>query len=120
MKNFWAILSLMSILSTSAMADQCEWISGEQARAAISQLRLGKKFISYCEPCGNAQGPAQVITSFDVSLVDDGKYHAVWINGKTVDLAYVFIQTNGNIYKNLSDLANCPAEEVSESLVGPN
>src|SRR5688572_9520236 len=102
-----AVLALPAV----AFADQCAWIPAEQAREASKVAVKGKKFLDYCEPCGDQLGRARakVIETVEVKETTDGSSRELYINGEAKDLAYVFVQTGESAaeFENLAAIANC-------------
>ncbi|MEL6930839.1 MAG: hypothetical protein AAFO95_19730 [Cyanobacteria bacterium J06600_6] len=104
-------------LTTPAWADQCSYVSKEQAINAIARLNLNDKIYFLCELCGEDVPESAQIKSLSMKTVDYEDYWQVEINGEGIDLAYVFadsgIESN---FANLAMLADCPAEGVSSTL----
>lgn len=116
MKTWLLIPISLSVLAGTARADQCAWIDEAATRKAHAILTSSPTYIEYCEPCGDkAPGMPQRATSVDVNVVGDD-YREVSIDGKAIDLAYVFVRTDDAHYRNLAGLAGCPATGVSASL----
>ena len=112
----WLVPISLCLLAHPAYADQCAWIDDAAALEAQRILKSSPKFIEYCEPCEErAPGPPQIAKTVEVQTAD-GDYKEVAINGKGVDLAYVFVKTSDARYENLASLAGCPATGVSPSL----
>lgn len=113
----WLIPISLCLAASPAYADQCAWIDEAAALKAQRILKSSPKFIEYCEPCDEtAPGTPQVAKTVDVNDAGDGNYKEVSINGKAIDLAYVFVKTSDARYENLASLAGCPATGVSPSL----
>jgi len=116
-------LSLAALLGAPAHADQCAWISAEQAARALKLLKAGAPYLLYCEPCGETQpthvGKVQTAEARDAG--DGGKLKEVSIDGQAVDLAYTFVKTRADAseYQNLAKLAGCEARGVSRSVSYP-
>jgi hypothetical protein len=108
-----AVLSILFTATvftpTVASADQCALISTQTADRAVELARKSTRMIEFCEPCtgGVMRGP------FTINKVERGA-RQVEINGKPVDLAYVFIHTKGDEYKNLGLAVGCGATNVSK------
>jgi hypothetical protein len=112
----WLIPITLSLFTGTARADQCAWIDGAVARKAQTLLTSAPKFIEFCEPCGDkAPGIPQRVQGVDIHPAD-GELSELTLNGKPIDLAYIFIKTDDTHYKNLAALAGCPATGVSPSL----
>ncbi len=94
-----------------ARADQCAIVDPTVATRAADLAKKSDAVIEYCEPCGDKLPPfARQLTSAEA------KSKVVWINGKPVDLAYVFIHTTGDEYQNLGLAAGCTAHGVSKTI----
>ena len=50
---FAAVVVAGFALPVSALADQCAWITKDQAREAVHYAQKGQKFVDFCEPCGD-------------------------------------------------------------------
>lgn len=114
-----ALLAVLAVLAVPslALADQCAWVSAQQARDAAKAAVSGRKYIDYCEPCGDQIGRvrAKVIETVSVKEASDGTSRELFVNGDAKDLAYVFVQTSEGAsgFENLAALAGCRTEGVS-------
>jgi hypothetical protein len=112
----WLIPISLCLYADVAHADQCAWIDEAAAHKAQAVLAKAPKFIEYCEPCGDkAPGVPQAVKNITVAAAG-GEFKEVSIAGKPIDLAYVFVKTDDLHYRNLAELAGCPATGVSPSL----
>ena len=113
----WLLIPIsLSLVAGTARADQCAWIDDAAAHKARTILTSSPAFVELCEPCGDkAPGAPQRAKTVDVKDAD-GDYKEVYVNGKGIDLAYVFVKTDDTHYGNLAALAGCPATGVSPSL----
>ena len=94
-----------------ARADQCEAIDGETAKWALKSLAKNARFVDFCEPCGDkAPKPPATITAVTY------KGGSIWLNGKLVDLAYVFVQTGAYTFTNVAHQVGCPTSKVSATV----
>ncbi|BAZ45165.1 hypothetical protein NIES4102_21830 [Chondrocystis sp. NIES-4102] len=105
---------LTTILCTSALADQCAYITKEQAQTAVSRLNLDQTIYSFCEPCGDKIPQPMTIERLGIETVDYQDFWQVKVNNGGIDLAYIFIDSgvDGN-FLNLAAVANCQATQVS-------
>jgi hypothetical protein len=121
---------LLVLLGNTAFADQCEWVTKDQAERAAALFRAGPaSFLEYCEPCGetaptkNSPKPIAVDSngrrSVEVRAVDDG-YFSLFINGASVDLAYSFYKRGLADWKNVAKTVGCEATGVSSSVRIPD
>lgn len=125
MKSTKSLLSIFSvtlsylatILCTSALADQCAYITKEQAQTAVSRLSLDLTIYSLCEPCGDKIPQPMTIESLGIETVDYQDYWQVKVNNEGIDLAYIYVNSgvDGN-FLNLAAVANCQATQVSPIL----
>ncbi|MEL6493867.1 MAG: hypothetical protein AAFQ41_01925 [Cyanobacteria bacterium J06623_7] len=112
-----ATLSFYAASSLTALADQCAYITKSQAIEAIARLELNDRIYFFCEPCGEEIPQPAEITSLSAGTVDYEDYWQVNINGKGIDLAYVFVDSGiEQNFVNLAAIANCPAQIVSPTL----
>ncbi len=115
--TFTCTLGYLTLLCFPALADQCSYITKEQASTAISRLNLNQTIYLLCEPCGEKIPEAITITNLSMETVNYRDYWQVKVNNRGIDLAYVFVDSG--IEKNLINLAaisNCPARNISTVL----
>lgn len=114
---FGGTLTYLIMLCLPALADQCSYITKEQARTAISRLNLNQTIYLLCEPCGEKIPQAITITNLSMETVNYQDYWQVKVNNRGIDLAYVFVDSG--IEENLINLAaisNCPASNISTTI----
>jgi hypothetical protein len=115
---------VIPLLATDARADQCAWVSGEVAQRAKEALRPGKRVIDYCEPCkGKHRGTRRPkkIAKVEVKVIKSRHtaevFHEVVVNGRGVDLAYLFLESpTSSQFDNVALKVGCPARDVSATL----
>ena len=95
-----------------ALADQCSYISKEQATNAMARLNLYDEVYFLCEPCGEKVPKLAQIKSLSAVTVDYEDYWQVEINSVGIDLAYVFVDSG--IENNFANLAAIPSGSRSE------
>ena len=103
------------VLSTSAFADQCAYVSKAQAARAALLLQNGAEIASLCQPCGEVIAQAKVGVARSVKI-NDPKYQdlrEIKINGQGVDLAYTYVKVAPNRFVNVANVIGCQAEGVS-------
>lgn len=113
------IFFVMSLMIVSCFADQCVWVDLQSAQKAVKILGGQRQILHFCEPCGK----------HDVCRVEDvGKinvtspekdYYEVFVNGKYIDLAYIFIKEDG-VWKNLAFYIGLTPHNVSKVLDKPS
>jgi hypothetical protein len=117
-------LTVVSLLLPVARsrADQCELVSPSQAQAALRLLAPGSAWvIDLCEPCGQTLTPDRrpyMVRSARAAAAGTGTQR-VYINDRTVDLAYVYVHIGYGIFSNLGALSTCDVVEVSPSVFVP-
>lgn len=117
LKILSATLSFTLLLALPVSADQCSYISKEQALIALSRLNVGQMIYQLCEPCGERTPTSLQIKSLSATTVDYQDFWQVQVNEEGIDLAYVFIESGlGNRPINLAAVAGCPATQVSPVL----
>lgn len=106
-------------LGSAAFADQCAYITKQQAIAAVSRLEKGQTIYKLCEPCGEKVPQAVNINSVSAGTVGYENYWGVKVNKQNIDLAYTYINTSNNKDRkvNLATLARCPAQNVSRFIL---
>lgn len=91
-------------MGSTALADQCSWVYRDQAQRAVELLKKTGHVFGYCQPCGDSKETLALIETADVSMktVQYGKVpsenmYQIIINGKGVDLAYLYDNTGFNL-----------------------
>ena len=124
MKSIKSLLSIVSctfgssvLLCLPALADQCAYITKDQAMMAISRLELEQTIYLLCEPCGDKIIQSTKIESLSLETVDYQDYWQVTVNNRGIDLAYVFVDSGiENNLVNLAAVSDCNATRVSLSI----
>jgi hypothetical protein len=116
MKVVFVIASVAVLAVRPAHADQCEWLEEPStARRAVRELATHPELVELCEPCGDAApGAPRRASKVTVRSVDG--HSEVAIDGRTVDLAYIYVKISDGLYRNLAMLAGCPTTGVSPRL----
>lgn len=107
------ILSILTLLlSVAAYADQAAYVEKEVATRAVSILKGVTKIAHLCEPCREANPSVEDIKQVDMTGPSDGLW-SVRVNGKGVDLAYVFYPTANGRWRNLGLEVKADVDGVS-------
>ena len=115
-------MSVGYAMTGRAWADQCIWITEQQARAAAAYVHIGDRVSDFCEPCKETKPATPAIARRveirPVSEAGGEGFSELYINGKAVDLAYVFVESKGRpaSFDNLAKLSGCPVTDVSASI----
>jgi hypothetical protein len=110
MKN--VVISIVMVLASSiSLADQCAYISKEQAIEAVQILSKTNSVQILCELCGDTEATTLDVKTFGMRSAGYQNYSEVVINDLGIDLAYTYV--NG---VNLALLVKCPTQGVRPSL----
>lgn len=116
MKTLVAAAALLSPNGT--MPEQCVWVDNAMAEQVQTELlKPGATVAHLCEPCGDREGHSEQIQTSTVVKNEDGSASSVTINGKAVDLAYVYVLYNFRFF-NIAGLIGCPTRGVTFDFVG--
>lgn len=118
MSNIKYLIATALLFTTSlAQADQCAYISEQEANNALSQLKPNSTVAYFCELCGDKdfqEAEDVIVKKLSVQEVDaENKQWEISINGKGIDLAYTYLHTGQSHYINLARLAGCEADSVT-------
>ncbi len=120
MKKFSAATALFLLaLSVNAFADQAAYITRAQAEKAVAFLRGQNKIKHFCAPCGDKKATIEHIYKLKAAPAGYENFWEVKINGKGVDLAYVYYQ-KGKKWKNLAKEMRIKVKEVPAKLPSEN
>jgi hypothetical protein len=97
-----------------ARADQCEFVTQQQAEAARDVLRKAPTVADFCSPCGDKAPTKHPVKSLAIHNHDG--FFQLAINGKEVDLAYTYYPVGDDSYRNLAMAAKCKVVEVPEQI----
>jgi len=123
--KLFGIVATMAV-SQISFADQCAWLDGDDqkfvTKSAVALINKSADFVEYCEPCKNG-GPGKVTSvnsaQFEAAKMNGQtveKFNEIILNGKGVDLAYLYVRTGSRVFTNLALLVGCPASGVSPVL----
>lgn len=99
----------------TALADQCAWTDATTAAHARDLVRAYPRAIEHCEPCGTPRGEPFTVAEATLREPAAG-FTELALDGKAVDLAYVFVETAPGSYANLAKLAGCETHGVSPAI----
>jgi hypothetical protein len=111
----WIPLTTL-LLSQLASADQCAWVTKDQAKDALKLIDSQKTLYSYCQPCGE-DAPQQIRSMSAVIAPQGNSYYSIKLNDgmkseKEIDLAYTYIKTGKNTLTNVAAMVGCPTQGV--------
>ena len=129
MRRVSVTLLSLSLLPSFVWADQCAYTSKAEAVKSATYVSVGQTIVHFCEPCGDkhfAKAKPEEVRNTELARIDpasshlDQTYWELRLNGKGVDLAYIYVKRSNARYMNLAKLAGCPASDVSASFMLPN
>ena len=110
-------LFILAISAVAILADQAAYITQAQAQKAAAFLKDKKQIRHYCNPCDDKGDRVEDISTVEAVAVTDSKpYWEVLVNGKGIDLAYVYFQDKDGDWKNLAKKMKIKVSDVPKSL----
>jgi hypothetical protein len=110
---------LVLATSTPAFADQCAWVEPAVAKAAAKELTAGRRIVELCEPCKETKPTAKralVSGGAVLEVPRHPEYRQVAVDGKLLDLAYLYVERTRGVFENVAMISGCPAQQVSREL----
>lgn len=106
----------------TAFADQAAWVSRAEAQRALKLLSEYDTVIHYCAPCNDSVARTEKIESIGLFRVKNENYWEIQINGKGVDLAYIYFPKKQDKWMNVAmnvkiDVSDVP-KQLSKNLLG--
>ena len=113
-------IPILAVITTAALfapatahADQCALIKKPVADQAVALVKQSATAVDFCEPCGDrAPGKPYTIATAEI------RANQLFVNGAPVDLAYLYVETAPDEYRNVGLSTRCGASEVSEWIRG--
>lgn len=105
MRKLFLLFAMMLGLASASMADQLEYVSESEAKAAVELLQNQKYVLLYCGCCGDDDMQYVKIESVSYRYTGYETYYEVVVEGRdsmgmlvntTIDLAYAHIQKKKN------------------------
>lgn len=109
---------LLAIFAITTLADQAAYITRVQAEKAAAFLKDKKEIRHYCAPCDDKGDEVEEITTVEAAPAGYHDYWEVKVNGKGIDLAYVYFQTKKGKWKNLAKEFHIKVHDVPKTLTG--
>lgn len=117
MKKIIISLFILAISAISILADQAAYITQAQAQKAAAFLKDKKQIRHYCNPCDDKGDRVENISTVEAVAVEGSKpYWEVLVNGKGIDLAYVYFQDKDGEWKNLAKKMKIKVDNVPKTL----
>lgn len=119
------LLAALAVLAVPAVrADQFEYVHLPDAQAALRRLQIGSVVHVYCAACGETASRRMTVRSTAIARIWDGPrgatvyrspegraYWTVEVNGRAIDLAYVYVR-DGRRWRNLAAAVGLQPVEV--------
>jgi uncharacterized protein YecT (DUF1311 family) len=112
-KSVYFILFFFAMIGNS-LADQAAWVEKSAAYKAGEMINSGMILREYCAPCGDTTWTELPVKQVEVKNTD-GEFYQVFINGKGIDLAYVYILQNSK-WTNIAMSLGLSVADVPEFL----
>jgi hypothetical protein len=112
LKRLIVVFVLFLMLPLVVLADQAWYLTQAEAQKAVALLKNQKQIKHFCAPCGDKAVETENIEDLTLSPVGSFDDWEVKINGKGIDLAYVYFQTKNGKWKNLARELNIDVESV--------
>lgn len=117
MKTKLLLSSILLSLASVASADQCAYISEQEAKTAMQYLQPNDQVVYFCELCGDKifqSEPIHDIKTLSVKQVDENdNLWEISVNGKGIDLAYTYLDTGHLNFVNMAVLSGCEAQGMT-------
>ena len=111
----WLPLTAL-VVAQLAAADQCAWVTKDQAKDALKLIEDQKTLYLHCQPCG-ADVPQMIRKVSSVIAPQGNAYYSIKLNEgmkseREIDLAYTYIKTGRNTLTNVAAMVGCPTQGV--------
>lgn len=94
------ILVLTFSFSTAVFADQAAYITEKEAKKAAEFLKKKGEIRHHCQPCNDKSVRFEKINTIEAVHTGYQNYWQVKVNGKGIDLAYVYYKKKNDKWKN--------------------
>ncbi len=116
----WSLLwlggvGIWGIWSPWVWADQAAFLQRQQAVRAGNQVDLDQEVRLYCRPCGDEWAESLIVTQIGISPAGYEDYFELWLNERSVDLAYTYV-LDGERWHNLALLLGLEVVQVPQFL----
>lgn len=111
---FSIVLSISFVVPV--FADQAAWVSRAEASRALEDLASAQSIKHFCAPCGDKAVRTEMVESIGLFKVEGENYWEIRVNGKGVDLAYVYFEEKKGKWKNAAIEAKIDVKDVPKKL----
>ncbi len=116
LNRIFAIIFLGIMLAVSVFADQAAYVTKAEAEKAVAFLKDKKQLIHFCAPCEDGKKETEDIQTVEAAPAGYKDFWEVKVNGKGIDLAYVYFQTPKGKWKNLAKELDVKVRDVPKYL----
>lgn len=110
-------LGFCLVFAIPALADQCSYVTDNQALNAKERLEMDREFLAFCELCDDEKPELKVAKKISVEKVNFKDYWQVKVNDQGIDLAYTYVQLEPEgEHINLAAIVGCSTTGVTERL----
>jgi hypothetical protein len=124
MKTYRSLIlfAVLLVSAVPAFADQAAWVTYEEAARALKVLAGHRTVKHFCAPCRDTAVTDETVESIGMFRIAGESYWEVQINGKGVDLAYLYFAKKSDKWVNAAmeakiDVSDVP-KELSRELLG--
>ncbi len=110
------LAAVFTVTAVSVLADQAAWITKAQAEKAAAFLKKHNEIRHYCAPCSDKGDSVEEISTVEAVKIEGQEYWEVQVNGKGIDLAYVYFKTKKGKWKNLAREIKVKVRDVPTTL----
>ncbi len=110
-----AAASVLIFTGTPALADQAAWVSRAEAGRAMKVLAETTAIKHHCAPCDDQTIKNETVDNIGIFRVEGENYWEIRVNGKGVDLAYIYFQ-KGRKWVNAAMEAKIKVSDVPKEL----
>lgn len=107
---------VLAIFAVAVYADQAAYITQAQAQKAAAFLKDKKQIRHYCAPCDDKGDRVEDVETVEAAPAGYQQFWEVKVNGKGIDLAYVYFQTKDGKWKNLAKEMDIKVRDVPKYL----
>lgn len=107
---------LISVFWVPALADQAAWVTRADAAKALEILARHEVIKHYCAPCGDKEAVDERVRSIGIFPIEGENYWEVQVNGKGVDLAYIYFEEKQGKWLNVAIKAKIDVDRVPKKL----
>lgn len=108
--------TLAILIAVPVFADQAAWVTREEAARALEILAKHQNIKHYCAPCQDQEVIDEKIVTIGLFPVGGQNYWEIRINGKGVDLAYIYFESKKDKWSNVAIKAKIDVHDVPKEL----